>query len=81
MVTIDKFSSVKIIKVRNNKKHSLQQCIYFMSGFGLNMNILVSNINRCGQKDLSIEGRHKAYASSYVALKTKNSDTYTIKYE
>jgi len=34
-----------------------------MAGFGLNMNNLVSNINRCGQKDLSFEVRHKAYAS------------------
>jgi len=26
------------------------------------MNILVSNINHCGQKDFSFEVRHKAYA-------------------
>jgi len=29
-------------------------------GFGLNMIILVSNINQCGQKDSSFEVRHKA---------------------
>ena len=36
-----------------------------MAGYSLNMNILVSNINRSGQKDLSSEVRHKAYASRY----------------
>ena len=34
-----------------------------MAGYVMKMNILVSNINRCGQKDLSFEVRHKAYAS------------------
>lgn len=34
-----------------------------MAGFGLNMNILVPNFNQRGQKDLSFEVRHKAYAS------------------
>ena len=34
-----------------------------MAGYILNMNILVSNKNRCGQKDLSFKVRHKAYAS------------------
>ena len=63
MVTIDKFSSVKIVKVRNNKKHSLQQCIYFIAGYVMKMSILVSKINQCGQKDLSFKVRHKAYAS------------------
>jgi len=44
-----------------------------MAGLGLNMNILVSNINHRGQKDLSFEIRHKAYAFRYVqAFKTKN---------
>ena len=33
-----------------------------MAGFGLNMNILVSNINHRGQTDLSSEVRHKVYA-------------------
>jgi hypothetical protein len=32
------------------------------------MNILVSNINHGGQKDLSFKFRHKAYASRYRAL-------------
>jgi hypothetical protein len=36
-----------------------------MAGLGLNMNILVSNINLCGQKDLSFKVRHKAYATRY----------------
>ena len=34
-----------------------------MAGYIVNMNILVSNINHRGQKDLSSEVRHKAYAS------------------
>jgi len=33
-----------------------------MADYVLNMNILVPNINRCGQKDLYFEVRHKAYA-------------------
>ena len=33
-----------------------------MAGYVMNMNILVSNINHCGQKDLSSEVRHKVYA-------------------
>jgi len=33
-----------------------------MAGYVLNMNILVSNINCCGQKGLSFKVRHKAYA-------------------
>ncbi|MDP2692117.1 MAG: hypothetical protein Q8O88_00580 [bacterium] len=33
-----------------------------MAGYVMKMNILVSNINSCGQKDLSSEVRHKAYA-------------------
>jgi len=33
-----------------------------MADLGLIMNILVSNINRRGQKDLSFKVRHKAYA-------------------
>jgi len=28
----------------------------------MKMSILVPNINLCGQKDLSLEDRHKAYA-------------------
>ncbi len=35
-----------------------------MAGLGLNMNILVSNLNRCGQKELSLKVRHKVDASS-----------------
>ena len=33
-----------------------------MADYILNMNILVTNINHRGQKDLSFEVRHKAYA-------------------
>ncbi len=40
-----------------------------MAGFGQNMNILVPNINQCGQKDLSFKVRHKADAPRYLALK------------
>jgi len=35
-------------------------------GYVMKMNILVPNINQCGQKDLSSEVRHKAYASRYI---------------
>jgi hypothetical protein len=34
-----------------------------MEGYIMKMSILVSNINRRGQKDFSFEVRHKAYAS------------------
>jgi hypothetical protein len=34
-----------------------------MADYILNMNILVTNINHRGQKDLSFEVRHKAYAA------------------
>ena len=44
-------------------KNGLQHCIYFMAGYVMKMSILVSNINRCGQKDFSFEVRHKAYAT------------------
>ena len=37
-----------------------------MAGYVLKMSILVSNINQCGQKDLSFKVRHKAYASRYA---------------
>jgi hypothetical protein len=33
-----------------------------MAGYVMKMSILVSNINLSGQKDLSFEVRHKAYA-------------------
>ena len=33
-----------------------------MAGYVMKMSILVSNINRCGQKDLSFKVRHKVYA-------------------
>jgi len=46
-------------------KNWLQQCIYFMAGYVMKMNTLVPNINQRGQKDLSFEVRHKAYASRY----------------
>ena len=36
-----------------------------MAGYVMKMSILVSNINQCGQKDLSFKVRHKAYASRY----------------
>ena len=36
---------------------------YFMAGYVMKMNILVSNINLCEQKDLSLKVRHKANAS------------------
>lgn len=35
----------------NKENNCVHQCIYFMAGFGLNMNILVPNINHRGQKD------------------------------
>jgi hypothetical protein len=34
-----------------------------MAGYVVKMSNLVSNINRSGQKDLSFEVRHKAYAA------------------
>ncbi|MDP2684469.1 MAG: hypothetical protein Q8P20_05435 [bacterium] len=36
-----------------------------MAGYVMKMSILVSNINHRGQKDLSFEVRHKAYASRW----------------
>jgi hypothetical protein len=39
-----------------------------MAGYVMKMSILVSNINQCGQKDLSSEVRHKAYASRCIAF-------------
>jgi len=42
-----------------------------MAGFGLNMNILAPNINQCGQKDLSSEVRHKAYASRWALFRKR----------
>ena len=44
-----------------------------MAGFGLNMNILVSNINQCGQEDLSSEVRHKAYARPLCSMRKKKT--------
>ena len=43
-----------------------------MAGYVMKMNILVSNINWCGKKDLSFEVRHKAYASRYKPYLQKN---------
>jgi hypothetical protein len=40
-----------------------------MAGYVMKMSILVSNINQCGQKDLSFKVRHKAYASRYQPYK------------
>ena len=39
-----------------------------MAGYVMKMSILVPNINHCGQKDLSSEVRHKAYATRYQQL-------------
>jgi hypothetical protein len=39
----------------------------------MKMSILVSNINRCGQKDLSFEVRHKAYARPLALILKKTS--------
>jgi len=33
-----------------------------MAGYVMKMSILVPNISRCGQKELSFKVRHKAYA-------------------
>ena len=41
-----------------------------MAGYVMKMNNLVPNINRSGQKDLSFNVRHKAYASRCVQCKT-----------
>ncbi|PKP20209.1 MAG: hypothetical protein CVU06_10760 [Bacteroidetes bacterium HGW-Bacteroidetes-22] len=53
-------------KKYDRQKYSLQQGIYFMVDYVMNMSILVSNINRCGQKALSFKVRHKAYASRWA---------------
>jgi len=45
-----------------------------MAGYVMKMSILVSNINQCGQKDLSFEVRHKAYARP-LAIIVKNTNT------
>ena len=42
-----------------------------MAGYVMKMSILVSNKNQCGQKDLSLKFRHKAYAARF---KTINSN-------
>ena len=42
-----------------------------MAGYVLNMSILVPNIIHCGQKDLSSEVRHKAYARPLCANEKK----------
>ncbi|MDA3911208.1 MAG: hypothetical protein PF448_07625 [Bacteroidales bacterium] len=42
-----------------------------MAGYVMKMSILVSNINRGGQKDLSFKVRHKAYASRCGALEKR----------
>jgi hypothetical protein len=34
-----------------------------MAGYVMKMSILIPNTNQCGQKDLSFELRHKAYAA------------------
>jgi len=40
-----------------------------MAGYVMKMNILVSNINRCGKEDFSFEVRHKAYACPLAVIK------------
>jgi len=63
----------RLLEIKNNiKKTSCQHCIYFMAGYDLNMNILVSNINHLGQKDFSFEVRHKAYACPLGASNPKH---------
>jgi hypothetical protein len=42
-----------------------------MAGYVMKMNILVSNINQCGQEDLSSEVRHKAYARPLCTIYQK----------
>jgi hypothetical protein len=42
-----------------------------MAGYVMKMSILVSNINRSGQKDLSLKVRHKAYASRWAQAPNK----------
>ena len=49
-----------------------------MAGLGLNMNILVPNINHRGQKDLSFEVRHKAYARPLACISHQSSRLITI---
>jgi hypothetical protein len=44
-----------------------------MASFGLNMNILVPNINHRVQKDLSFKVRHKAYARPLAIMLDKAS--------
>ncbi|MFA7302112.1 MAG: hypothetical protein WC069_07410 [Candidatus Shapirobacteria bacterium] len=43
-----------------------------MAGYVMKMSILVSNINRRGQKDLSFKVRHKAYACPLVPMLKKD---------
>ena len=45
-----------------------------MAGLGLNMNTIVLNINQCGQKDLSLKVRHKAYACPLPARLTEKHE-------
>jgi hypothetical protein len=40
----------------------------------MKMSILVSNINLCGQKDLSFKFRHKAYARPLGKILKKQDD-------
>jgi hypothetical protein len=48
-----------------------------MAGYVVNMNILVSNINHRGQKDLSLKVRHKAYARPLAAsVENLSADSY-----
>jgi len=51
-----------------------------MAGYVMKMNILVPNINRCGQKDLSLKVRHKAYASRCAQCKKEKECHIEIKY-
>ena len=48
-----------------------------MAGYVMKMSILVPNINRCGQKDLSSKVRHKVYACPLAVILEK----YQLQYK
>ncbi|MDP2684465.1 MAG: hypothetical protein Q8P20_05415 [bacterium] len=50
-----------------------------MAGYVMKMSILVSNINRCGKKDLSFEVRHKAYASRYASVRNSTNNVEQVR--
>jgi len=47
----------------------------------MKMNILVPNINRCGQKDLSLKVRHKAYACPLGVIVKSTPITKNTKFD